>query len=41
MKKYKDIRTSNIKERLLEQQNLLKYLTWAQIGYLIGYGCSN
>ena len=41
MKKYKDIRTSNIKESLLEQQNLLKYLTWAQIGYIILYGCSN
>ena len=35
IKKYKDIRTSNIKERLLEQQNFMKNLILAQIGYLI------
>ena len=38
IKKYTDIRTLNIKERLLEQQNLLKYLTLAQ--YIILYVCS-
>ena len=34
-KKNKNIRTSNIKERLLEQQNFMKNLILAQIGYLI------
>ena len=38
MKKYKDIRTSNIKERIKQQKKLLKYLTWSQVGYLIGFG---
>ena len=38
MKKYKDIRSSDIKDRIKEQLKLLKYLTWSQIGYLIGFG---
>ena len=41
MKNYKVIRSSNIVERIKEQKKLLTYLTWAQIGYLIGFGYLN
>ena len=32
MKKCQEIRSSNIKERIEEQKDLLTYLTWMQIG---------
>ena len=38
MKKYNEIRSSDMIERIKEQQSLLKYLTWSQAGHLIVFG---
>ena len=38
MQKYKDMGTSNMRSRMREHKDILKYLIWMQIGCFFGIG---